>query len=91
MFQTIYLQGGWVVKFEEVGGYALLNRFCECVAWPREFFPGPIFGHVKKRLEVAHAIYAPCHLETKQTVLVLYSQSPHQAESAQVEEPKSNR
>ena len=30
-FQTIDLQGGWVVKFEEVGGYALLNRFCECV------------------------------------------------------------
>ena len=43
-FQTIDLQGGWVVKFEEVGGYALLNRFCECVAWSREFFPGPIFG-----------------------------------------------
>ena len=22
----------------------MLNRFCECVAWSREFFPGPIFG-----------------------------------------------
>ena len=32
------------LKFEEVGGYALLNRFCECVAWSREFSPGPIFG-----------------------------------------------